>query len=63
MALLNRLFKEVPMDYQEGFKDGLIAGMKLYKDSMDKMYKAVLNPKIVRATIEKEENKRKEAER
>jgi len=39
MGILNKLMKEVPLDYQLGYSDGFDAGIKFYKDSLDSLYK------------------------
>jgi hypothetical protein len=43
---------DIPLDYEKGYIDGFVEGIKFYKDSIDQLYKAVLDSEKVRTELE-----------
>jgi hypothetical protein len=49
----------VPIDYEKGFEDGFVEGIKFSKWSYDELHKAVLQPHIVKRTLQENRKKRR----
>ena len=48
MGWIKKWFGEIPLDYERGYIDGFTSGLKFYKDSIDRMHKAVLDSEKVK---------------
>lgn len=58
--VMDKLSGTIPLDYERGFINGFSAGLKFYKDSIDRLDDAVLHSEKVKIAMLELSKKRRE---